>query len=491
MQGSTLKVDPGKWNPVPKSFSYQWARCSDAGRACAPIEGATAETHVVAPGDLGHALVAIVQARVRRDVAGRLQRGDRTVGGSAGPRPARADEPVKVTGPSSSAPPVVAFVIQQGRQLTGAVGSWSGLRHDQVRLPVAPLRHGRRALQVDQRRNGPHVHARRQGRRADARLRGARDRQDGNDEGVRESRRTGRGTESQARLDRPADGRRRPRGGSDAPGLGRQLEPDSDHDRVPVAALQREWATVQAASRSHREHLHRDRRRHRARPACRRPRNRGRRIAGRGERRDSVRRRRPGDRSFERRAADSDWDEQARQTTHRVDRNLVGLGRDRLRVPVVPMRRAGRALQVSPRRYEADVHPRLPRTSARPSASPSMPPMPRALPRPTRASSARSREPAPTSYRLRNPRSRVRPSRARRSTSPTAPGTGCPPPSPTPGNAATPTAASASRSPARRQPRTRSPPTMRATQLLALVQAKAKASGAAQSTLSVATPVVS
>ena len=63
VKGSKLKVDPGKWNPAPKSFSYQWARCSDSGRACAPIEGATAATHVVEQDDLGHALVAIVQAR--------------------------------------------------------------------------------------------------------------------------------------------------------------------------------------------------------------------------------------------------------------------------------------------------------------------------------------------------------------------------------------------------------------------------------------------
>ena len=48
---------------MPESFSYQWARCTDDGRACAPIEGATAETHVVGAPDLGHALVAIVQAR--------------------------------------------------------------------------------------------------------------------------------------------------------------------------------------------------------------------------------------------------------------------------------------------------------------------------------------------------------------------------------------------------------------------------------------------
>jgi hypothetical protein len=32
----------------------------------------------------------------------------------------------EVPGPLSSAPPLIAVVIQQGNQLTGAVGSWSG-----------------------------------------------------------------------------------------------------------------------------------------------------------------------------------------------------------------------------------------------------------------------------------------------------------------------------------------------------------------------------
>ena len=63
VQGSMLKVEAGTWSPVPESFSYQWARCSRAGRACAPIKGATAETYEVGDRDLGHALVAIVQAR--------------------------------------------------------------------------------------------------------------------------------------------------------------------------------------------------------------------------------------------------------------------------------------------------------------------------------------------------------------------------------------------------------------------------------------------
>ena len=69
-------------------------------------------------------------------------------------------------------------------------------------------------------------------------------------------------------------------------------------------------------------------------------------------------RHRPDGGPVEQRASDSDRDEQAGQTTHGLDRTLVGLGRDRLRLSVVPLRRGGRALQVSARRHEADVHPR-------------------------------------------------------------------------------------------------------------------------------------
>ena len=61
--GSTLKVAPGTWSPVPESFSYQWARCNRVGRACVPIGGATSDTHQLGAADVGHALVAIVQAR--------------------------------------------------------------------------------------------------------------------------------------------------------------------------------------------------------------------------------------------------------------------------------------------------------------------------------------------------------------------------------------------------------------------------------------------
>ena len=238
------------------------------GRACAPIDGATAETHEVGAPRSRPCTRGDRAGPLRHDLAGRLQRGDRNDRRRVHRRRADGDGSVELRAARCR------FRDPAGQAADRRGGVVVRLRCDQVRLPVVPLRHGRRALQVDPRRDRSHLHARRQGRRADARLRRARDRQDGNDEGVREPRRTGCRTARQARLDRPADGHRRAQGRSDAPGLGRQLEPDPDHDRVPVAALQPERPSLQAAPRSDREHLRRHRRRHRARPARRRPRDR-------------------------------------------------------------------------------------------------------------------------------------------------------------------------------------------------------------------------
>ncbi len=113
--GQTIRVDAGRWKPSPSAFSYQWARCNIEGRLCEPIHGATADTHEVDDGDLGHALVAIVQAR-----SGSASRAVFSVGTSTAVASRGA------VGPSSSAPPLVADVIQQGKQLTGVTGSWSG-----------------------------------------------------------------------------------------------------------------------------------------------------------------------------------------------------------------------------------------------------------------------------------------------------------------------------------------------------------------------------
>jgi hypothetical protein len=64
-QGTTLRVSEGDWSKKPVSFTYAWQRCNPNGRLCVPIAGATAATYAVAPGDAGHALLAVVQAKVK------------------------------------------------------------------------------------------------------------------------------------------------------------------------------------------------------------------------------------------------------------------------------------------------------------------------------------------------------------------------------------------------------------------------------------------
>jgi hypothetical protein len=63
VKGGAVRVDTGDWRPRPSSFSYQWIRCNQAGHVCFPIPGATGERHQIGDDDLGHLLLAIVQAR--------------------------------------------------------------------------------------------------------------------------------------------------------------------------------------------------------------------------------------------------------------------------------------------------------------------------------------------------------------------------------------------------------------------------------------------
>jgi hypothetical protein len=114
--GASIQVAPGLWRPRPTSFAYQWARCNAHARACAPIQGATSDKYAVQQADAGHSLVAIVQARV-----GALSRAVFSVAAAPG-LPAGGEQ----LGPSSSAPPLVGEVLQQGGHLVGQTGAWSG-----------------------------------------------------------------------------------------------------------------------------------------------------------------------------------------------------------------------------------------------------------------------------------------------------------------------------------------------------------------------------
>jgi hypothetical protein len=116
VQGGTVRVDTGAWQPKPSAFAYQWARCNAELRACIAIGGETGETHDVGAGDLGHVLVAIVQARSGATSRAVFSTATALAVASGGGG----------KGPSIATAPVVAEVLQQGNVLTGSIGSWSG-----------------------------------------------------------------------------------------------------------------------------------------------------------------------------------------------------------------------------------------------------------------------------------------------------------------------------------------------------------------------------
>jgi hypothetical protein len=155
VQGKTVTVDAGRWRPKPSGLVYQWARCNVELQQCEAILGETHETHTVGAADLGHVLVAIVQAR-----AGRTSRavfsqatGVAVKHGAAPPKPApkakpkpkpaapskpaatptpapapkpAAPAPTGAKGPSMASAPIIAEVLQEGNPLTGSLGTWTG-----------------------------------------------------------------------------------------------------------------------------------------------------------------------------------------------------------------------------------------------------------------------------------------------------------------------------------------------------------------------------
>ena len=113
-EGQALQVSAGSWSPTPATIAYQWQRCNRNGRLCKPLPGATASTYAVTAADTGHALLAVVHAKL----------------GAASQDAVSVATPAVVTaqktGPSSHAPPTAAGTSQQGKQLTGSTGHWSG-----------------------------------------------------------------------------------------------------------------------------------------------------------------------------------------------------------------------------------------------------------------------------------------------------------------------------------------------------------------------------
>ncbi len=96
MDGQTLTAGTGSWTNNPKSFSYQWRRCSSSGGDCKDV-GKDKQAYTLVQADVGHTIRVRVQAKnafgsATRDVC-RDRRG-RPQGAGAGrtrrPRRSRA-----------------------------------------------------------------------------------------------------------------------------------------------------------------------------------------------------------------------------------------------------------------------------------------------------------------------------------------------------------------------------------------------------------------
>jgi YD repeat-containing protein len=60
--GVRMAASNGVWTNEPVAYSYQWEDCNSEGKACTAIVGASNQNYSVAPGDVGHTLVAEVIA---------------------------------------------------------------------------------------------------------------------------------------------------------------------------------------------------------------------------------------------------------------------------------------------------------------------------------------------------------------------------------------------------------------------------------------------
>lgn len=115
IQGKTVQATTGTWSPVPAELAYRWVRCNTHGRACATIPHAISSSYGVTSADVGHALVAIVQATN----GGTIQNAFSTA------TPQVVDGSVR--GPSESVGPYVSGNAVVGEQLSASNGIWKGV----------------------------------------------------------------------------------------------------------------------------------------------------------------------------------------------------------------------------------------------------------------------------------------------------------------------------------------------------------------------------
>ncbi len=112
--GDTLSASNGRWTGNPTSYTYQWDRCDAVGdrQGCAPISGATSNSHTVQKADVDHTLRVRVTATNADGSATKDSKGTGVVS-------AEKAAPTNKKRPSISGSAIV------GSQLTIDDGTWS------------------------------------------------------------------------------------------------------------------------------------------------------------------------------------------------------------------------------------------------------------------------------------------------------------------------------------------------------------------------------
>lgn len=121
--GATLDSTAGVWTKTPTAVTYSWLRCNTTGRACVAIAAAAASSYVPASADVGHTLVARLQATVGTASQVVLSIPTGLVAGGSPPVTTTSTTTTTTTTPGAGAStrPAITGTIRVGQRLTGTM----------------------------------------------------------------------------------------------------------------------------------------------------------------------------------------------------------------------------------------------------------------------------------------------------------------------------------------------------------------------------------
>ncbi len=109
----TLTAEDGEWEGTPPiTFTYQWQRCDSSGNNCTDIQGASASTYGLTPGDVGSTVKVIVTAK-------------NTAGETPATSPASAVVVASAPAVVEGEGPAISGTAQDEQTLTAEDGTWT------------------------------------------------------------------------------------------------------------------------------------------------------------------------------------------------------------------------------------------------------------------------------------------------------------------------------------------------------------------------------